>query len=345
MVAERFDAVVAAYGPGPLRDAAAAAGVPFVALQHVRRALSPWRDPRGLAELVGLMRRFRPDLVHLNSSKAGVLGAVAARVARVPLVVFTVNGWAFRNFADARTARVYLAGARLIGRLADRVVCVAEQERRWGIEAGAIRPDQAVVIWNAVDVGAAKRARHEPRTPPVLVSVGRFAYPKDFVTLVRALGLLGKGSFRTLVVGDGPERAELEAELARSGADVQLLGERGDVPQLLAEADVFCLSSRSEGLPLSILEAMAAGLPVVASAVGGVPEQVADGETGFLVPPGDETALAAALERLAGDAELRGRLGAAGRARAEERFDLPHVREAHLRLYSELLAARGLPIP
>ena len=149
--------------------------------------------------------------------------------------------------------------------------------------------------------------------------------------------------FRALVVGDGPDRERIAAAARPLGPAVQLLGERGDVRELLADADVFVLSSRSEGLPISILEAMAAGLPVVASCVGGVGEIVVDAETGFLVPVGNEGALAAAIERLLADSSLRRRLGAAGRARAEELFDLPQFRRAHLELYARELTARGLP--
>lgn len=336
-VRERFDVTVAAYGPGPLVAAASAAGVDYVPLRYVRRAVHPWLDLRGLVELVRLFRRVRPDVVHLNSSKAGVLGAVAARIARVPAVVFTVNGWAFNNFRSSRTVKVYLWGARLIGRLSDRIVCVAERERELGLAARVCTPEQAVVIHNAVDVGSASVAS-PGNEPPRVITVGRFAYPKDFVTLVRALDGV---EAETLVVGDGPDRDEIEREIARTGARVQLLGERDDVPEQLAASHVFVLSSRSEGLPLSILEAMAAGLPVIASDVGGVPELVADGETGFVVPVGDEDALREALRRLVADSKLRARMGAASRRRAQEHFDLPLLRRAHLGLYESLLPKRA----
>ena len=126
---------------------------------------------------------------------------------------------------------------------------------------------------------------------------------------------------------------------------MELAGSRGDVPDLLARADVFVLASRSEGAPISILEAMAAGLPVVASDVGGVGELVVDGATGLLVPAGDPAALAAALERLLADPELRRRLGAAGRERARERFDLRAARDAHVSLYVRELERRGVSAP
>ena len=124
---------------------------------------------------------------------------------------------------------------------------------------------------------------------------------------------------------------------------VELLGARADIPELLAHSDVFVLSSRSEGFPVSVLEAMAAGLPVVATDVGGVAEAVEDGETGLLVPATDAEALARALERLLADGELRRRLGAAGRARALSLFDLPRYRAAYEELYRERLSAAAEP--
>ena len=179
------------------------------------------------------------------------------------------------------------------------------------------------------------------------MAVGRLAEPKDALTLVRALAAVPGRPFTALLVGDGPDRPSVEAEVRRLGLQdaVALAGTRDDVPELLARADVFALSSRSEGAPLSILEAMAAGLPVVSSRVGGVPELVVDGETGLLVPPGDPAAMAVALGRLVADAGLRYRLGAAGRERAQRCFDLRRQRCAHLDCYTRELGRRGGPAP
>jgi glycosyltransferase involved in cell wall biosynthesis len=177
--------------------------------------------------------------------------------------------------------------------------------------------------------------------------VGRLAYPKDPLTLVRALTALNGRRFSALLVGEGPQRPRVEAELAslRPATPIVLTGDRDDVGELLASSHLFVLSTRSEGLPVTVLEAMAAGLPVVASRVGGIPELVVDGETGFLVPPGDAYGLAYAIDRLLGDATLRERFGAAGRCRVEGGFGRQAFVAAHLELLRRQLAQRGLPAP
>ena len=340
-----FDVAVAAHGPGPLQEAAAANGARFIPLEHVRRSVNPLRDLAGLAELVRLFRRERPDIVHANSSKAGILGRLAAAFARVPIRIFTVHGWAFAAHSGLASS-LYRWADRLISPLTSMTICVSEYSRTQGLEARTCAADRTVVIPNAVDLQPPS-AGERNRKPPVLIAVGRLKAPKDFLTLVRGLALLRPGSAKTLIVGDGPDRADVEAEIRRLGIgnEVELLGERRDVPELLADADVFVLSSSSEGMPVSVLEAMAVGLPVVGSQVGGVPELVVDGVNGLLVRPGDPSELARALDRLLFDAELRRRLGEAGRERAQGRFTLDSFRRAHVELYSRELAMRKLPAP
>ena len=345
-LAGRFDVTVAAHGQGPLREAARAAGVRFVPLRHVRRAINPWRDLLGLLELLMLLRRERPHILHASSSKAGILGRLAGWLAGVPIRIFTVHGWAF-SASHGPISALYRWAERLVKAVTTVTICVAESERASGLATGSCEEETTVVIHNGVDPRAALPRRRLDTGPPRIVSVGRLQEPKDPLTLVRALGLLRGRSFAAVIVGAGPDRPAVAAEVERLGLGraVELAGARLDVPERLAEADIFVLASRSEGLPLSILEAMSVGLPVIASRVGGVPEIVVDGETGLLVPPGDPSSLATAIERLLADPALRNRLGDAGRARLEESFDLGRCRREHLELYRRELARRGLPVP
>ncbi len=339
---DEFDVVVAAHGEGPLVDAARSAGARYVPLERLRRPVHPLRDLAGLVELVRLFRRERPDVVHANSSKAGVVGRIAAVLARVPSRVFTVHGWAFSTTAGPMS-RVYLWLDRVLRPVTSLVVCVSHVDRDLGLAQRTCRADRSTVIWNAVDVRSAPRAALAG-DPPVFVSVGRLQAPqKDFLTLLRAVAMLPRGSVRVEIVGDGPDRVSLLAERERLGLgeDVAFLGVRNDVPAILAGGDAFVLATTYESLPISIIEAMAAGLPVIASHVGGVPEQVLDGETGILVPPGDVDALAAALARLAGDSPLRRSMGAASYDRALTCFDLPRFRAAHVDEYRRLVSRAG----
>ncbi|HET9323356.1 MAG TPA: glycosyltransferase family 4 protein [Gaiellaceae bacterium] len=340
-----FDVAVAAHGAGPLREAAEAAGVRFLPLRRLQRPISPWRDLAAVIELTRLLRRERPDIVHASSSKAGVLGRLAAALARVPIRIFTAHGWAFAAHTGAASL-LYRWADRAVRPLTTATVCVAEQQRAVGLAARTCDAERTVVIPNGVDVDDAPRAAPDGGRP-LVVSVGRLKPPKDALTLVRSLALLPAGSCDALVVGDGPDRPLVEAEIRALGLRerIRLAGDRHDVPTLLAGADVFVLSSASEGMPVSVLEAMAAGLPVVASRVGGVPELVVEGKTGLLVDPGDPGGLAEALRRLVQDPALRRRLGEAGRARVEQRFDVDAFRRAHLELYSRELARRRLPAP
>jgi len=340
---DEYDVVVAAAGAGPLRAQALEAGARFVTLRHMRREPGP-SDLGALLELVGVIRRERPAIVHAHSAKAGVLARIAAALCRTPVRVYTSHGWSFRAEHGGR-ARFYRLVERLVGRLTTVVVCPAETELEAGVAAGSCRRDRAAVIRTGVAVRPAQR--RPGRARPTLISVGRMKAPKDFRTLIEALALLGELEYEAVLVGDGPDQAELASLARQRGLEprVRFAGARDDVAEMLDAADCFVLSSRSECLPVSILEAMAAGLPVVATGVGGVPELVDDGVSGFLAPPGDASALAAALRRVLADADLRRRLGEAGRREVLGRYDLESYRRGHRELYRSLLQASRHPVP
>lgn len=333
-VVGRYDVTVAAHGGGPLIASSEHVGARFVPLRWVRRGIHPVRDLAALVELWRLCRQVRPDIVHLNSSKVGILGALASALAGVPVRIFTAHGWAFSAAEGTMAGRTYRLLHRLVRPLLTWVVCVSESERSAGLAAGACDEARSQVIVNGV---AARSVVAGPRRG--IVSVTRLRVPKDILTLVRAVALQPDLP-RVTVLGDGPDRGVAEAELEERGiADrVELVGDVEDPMPFLDRAQVFVLSTLSEGLPMAVLEAMSAGLPVVASAVGGIPEIVADGETGFLVPPADPQRLGEALLDLIRDAGRAARLGDAGRAAVSARFDVERSTAAHVALYDRLAA-------
>ena len=262
-------------------------------------------DLRGMAALARLVRLalgLRPDVVHGYLFGPNLFAALAGRLAGVPVVAV-----AKRNVDAFETPR-QSAVERLAHRLATHVTAVSEAAADSAVALGVSRA-RVTVIPNGVDAarfadGApAERARLELGADgsPLVGSVGCLAARKDYGTLLEALArLAGRGTaFRAALVGDGVERAALEARAEALGLTprVRFLGERADVERLLPGMDLFVLSSREEGIPNALLEAMAAARPCVATAVGGTPEVLRDGETGWLVPPGDPAALAAAVVR------------------------------------------------
>lgn len=324
------DARIFALHDGPLRVVAAAAGVPTRLGERRRRGMR-------LLEAAVSFARWRPEIVHAHNPSALHYASLAAVVARCK-VVMTFHG---QGRGQVRRPRAWE------WRRTSAVAAVSADAAN-DVRAPAFG-GRLAVIRNGVAVTPPARpreaVRNELRTGGCVVGliVARVDGAKGHDTLLRAIATLGavRQRLAVWVVGDGAQRVQLErlaADLHLSDDAVRFLGARMDVPDLLYAADFFVLPSLTEGLPMSILEAMAAGLPVAATAVGGVPELVVDGETGILVPPGDLEALAGAMAKLAGSPELRRRMGCAGRARVEAHFTLDGMAAQYEALYREALA-------
>jgi glycosyltransferase involved in cell wall biosynthesis len=340
--AQGHSATVFTSGSGPFVDDLRATGIPVVLLQHLSAPMRPFRDLRALREVRLALTDLRPELVAAHSAKAGVLGRLAGRSLRVPVVV-TVHGWACAPGTPSLQAAVSRRVERFIGPLASKIITVSEFDRRFGLEARLVAEDQVVTVHNGMpDVTPALHA--DPSLVPArLAMVARFEPQKDHLTLLRALGGLQDLSWELDLVGDGPLRGEMQSLAAALGiaSRVHFLGQRMDVEQILARAQVSLLVSHWEGFPLTILEAMRAGLPVVASAVGGIGESVRDGETGFLVPRGEVDLLRDRIRQLLVAPALRSRLGASGRVRYEQNFTLGHSVNKTLAVYREVLSRNG----
>ncbi|MDQ3898798.1 MAG: glycosyltransferase family 4 protein, partial [Actinomycetota bacterium] len=315
-----------------------------------RRAARPGRDLRAVAELVRLFRRERPDIVHTHSSKAGFVGRLAARIAGVPVVVHTVHGWSFHAGMPRVARGVAVALERVAARWTWPLVVVAEADAEIGMAAGIGETSQYALVRSGVDVDRLRRpeggragarlALGIPEGAPLVGTVTRLCRQKDPETLLRAARLLAelRPDARLVVVGDGPMRAEVERRVDELSLreHVLLLGRRSDVDRLLPGFDAFVLSSRWEGLPRVVVEAMAAGVPVVSTDVGGIAEAVENQVSGLLVPAGDAVALGNALVRVLGEPGLGARLRAAAWARVDE-FDARRMVDGLEDLYSGLL--------
>lgn len=335
------DAVVIAGANGVLADELRAQGVPYYSLHHLGRAVGPLQDVHCVAELRETLRQIQPDIISTHSTKAGFIGRIAGKTLNIP-TLFTAHGWGFTDGRPPLQALAFWAVERTTAAWAARIITVCESDRMAAMRTRLTSCDRLVTIYNAMpDVDKTLRA-NPSKSPVRLVMVARLSHWKDQPTLLQALAGLTDLEWRLDLVGDGPLRGDLEVLVQRLGLTerVTFLGFRRDVPAQIANAQVFLLITKWEGFPRSILEAMRAGLPVIASDVGGVQESVVDGTTGFVVPRGDAVVLRERLRELITNSALRVQMGEAGRARYEEKFTFDRLVEQTTKVYEAVLERR-----
>jgi glycosyltransferase involved in cell wall biosynthesis len=348
----RFRPVLITGEPGLLDDdARRLAGVEFHQMPSLVRAIRPWSDLRALLALARLLRRIKPAIVHTHSSKAGILGRLAARLAGAPVVVHSIHGFGFTRYQSAPVRRLLIALECLAAKLTTKFFAVSDANRQLGVELGLFPDSRCTVIRSGVDVAAIRKTgvdttakKRELGLEPGRPVVGMVApmkpqkAPLDFVR-VAAKVAFRKPEAQFLFVGDGELREAMEAEIAALGLvkSFRLAGWRRDVPAIMRCLDVFVLTSRWEGLPRVYLEALASGVPVVGTRVDGAAEVVRDGINGYLLAPGDVNGMAERVLHLLSNPTLAADMGRRGEALPPE-FDIHHMVRRQEEEYDRLLA-------
>lgn len=335
----RFESIICSTRRSPPLqvDAVRSAGVEVLELKR-RSRMDVWR----WWPLLRLLRSGRVDVVHAHKFGSNLWLALLTRLAKVPVFVAHEHSWSYE------TAPRRIADRELIARRANAVIAVSPIDRTRMIELERIPPQKVVLIANGIPdppISNGGRVRQEldiPPTAPVVGTVCGLRPEKELDTILRAVARVvsRRADLRFLIVGEGPERRRLERLADELGSPATFLGYRpnSEVPDLLAAMDVVVLSSRFEGMPLAVLEWMAAGKAIVASRVGGIPAILEDGRDALLVPPRDYAAFAEAIDRLLADPAERRRLGEAAQKRQREEFRLDHTLSLIQDLYERLRA-------
>ena len=347
-------------GPGGILDAEAAKlpekGIPYTAIPHMRRSIRPWSDYRAYRELRRAIRRASPAIVHTHSSKAGILGRLAAAAERVPVVMHTIHGFGIGAVRNPLVQRLLLTAERRAARATTHFVPVSRENFEVGKSYGLLDESNATVILEGADLSPFRNVEPNPALraefgfpegAPVVGMVACFKPQKDPLTFIEAAARVHAQvpEARFLMVGDGELRGDIEEGIAARGLEgvVAPAGWRHDVPQLFRMMSVSVLTSLWEGLPRVIPQSLASGVPVVVTDAGGSSEAVVEGETGFVLPKGDTEGIAAKIVYLLRNPEIARNMGKAGPT-SVGRFDAPAMVRAHESLYLKLLQEKGVDI-
>jgi glycosyltransferase involved in cell wall biosynthesis len=346
-------------GPeGSLLERAGAGGYELRILPSMRRAVNPLHDWRARADLRTLLRELKPDVVHTHSSKAGVLGRVAARDAGVPIVLHTIHGLSFNRTQPWPVRRLYCGLERYCARFTDRIITVADAMAAQAVSAGVAPREKFTTVYSGMqtewfspdryDRDAIRRSWGFGVGDVIVGTVARLFRNKGYEQLIPAMADAARRrpDLRFVWIGDGANRSEYEARLTALGLRdrVHLTGliPPRKVAEVLAGFDILAHASQWEGLPRAAVQALLMEHPVISFDIDGAPEVVIPNRTGILVPLNETAALADAMVQLAGDADARTRLGRAGRELCLHRFDWRTMVEQIEQVCLEIAGAKGL---
>lgn len=339
-----------------LLEQAEAAGMTVRLEPALVSPIAPRSDLTALRSLTEICLTDRFDVVHTHSAKAGALGRLAARRAAVPLIVHTYHGFPFHQFQSPLRRAAYVALEQRLAGITDVVLAVGSGVATECLRRGLARADGLRTIAPVVDgvcvprtlatMHTARRLLDLPSDAQVIGTVGRVDYQKAPEHLIAAVDQMRHNDAAAVWIGSGPELEAAQRLVDRAGLThrFRFVGQRQDVAQLLPALDVFVMSSRYEGLPCAVVEAMRCGIPVVATAVNSVPDLVVPGETGLLVPPGRPAVLARAIDALLDDPISAGEMAARGRDRAGDAYDADRLGALLDEVYSGSLVRAPLSV-
>ena len=327
-----------------------AQGVKVIALPTMVRSIRPLKDFRALLSLVWLILKVKPDIVHTHSSKAGILGRLAAKIAGVPYIIHTPHGHVFYGHFGVFASKVFLWIERIFSKFTDRMVALTDGEKRDYVKLSVCPPEKLFKIHSGVDLKQfiqlngnsveKKRSLGLGHNGTVIGFVGWLLPIKGPEYLLKAMAHIWPDhpTASLVIVGKGALDVDLRAQALRMNANgrVKFLGWREDIHEIMPVFDLLVLPSLNEGMGRVLVEAMAAGKPVVASEVGGIPDLVKHGETGYLVRPADEKALANGIKKILNDSERAKQMGQRGKEYCRQ-FSLEAMIEKLDDLYSGLI--------
>ncbi len=330
--------------PGDMTDQLDGAGIQWENIPWLVRKISPWKDLRAIFSIIYSLRKFCPDLVSTHTAKAGMVGRIASFFAGVPSF-FTAHGWQFADGIPGKQAKAVLAIEKIVSPLCSKVITVSQYDFDLAIRKKAVKREKLETIhnglpWRPYPECLESGVYDNSAKPCRLIMVARFQDQKDHSTLFRALSEIKELNWEIELVGDGPGLELAVARVKELGLDSRVIfsGQQLDVPLRMEHSDIYLLVSNWEGFPRSIIEAMRAGLPVIASDVGGCGESVIEGKTGYLIPRGDIEELKIRLTELIGSPDIRLKMGTAGRTRYEAKFTFKRMYEKTVELYRTIVS-------
>lgn len=334
-------------GEGPIIKVLEQEGILVRPIKNLVRHISVTRDFAAYCEIKAELKKSIPDIVACHSTKAGLLGRLACASLKIPCV-FTAHGWSFNDEVGEIKASIFAFIERYLAKLSAHVIVVSEYDKQIAIDRKVVRKDRMTRIWNGIpqygqNKLASQKIENNHVSSPIrakieLIMVARFDSPKDHKALIKAISLIkSEKAFMVSLVGDGPLLDECKhyVSVLRLDTKVHFLGLRYDINTLLEKSDIFLLVSQSEGLPLSILEAMRARLPIIASAVGGIPEIVENNYNGFLHQKGNIEQLSSLITRLIENPSLRRQLGQRSRKKYLREFTVEKMTKQTLSIYQQ----------